>query len=145
MGKIKYNDKILHKSKIIKYFNEEVGQKKLKKILIRFIKKLRKTENIFSAKDLALIESLLSDGFTIPQDFDYEKISKKFSVPSNLLELSKNNEIAFLTLKLVEIIGEDEAYNLDPETIYFITHLLNQSNLKKIRNEILISALPQRS
>ena len=47
MGKIKYNDKILHKSKIIKYFNEEVGQKKLKKILIRFIKKLRKTENIF--------------------------------------------------------------------------------------------------
>ena len=56
---------------------------------------------------------------------------KKFSVPSNLLELSKNNEIAFLTLKLVEIIGEDEAYNLDPETIYFITHLLNQSNLKR--------------
>ena len=51
----------------------------------------------------------------------------------------------FLTLKLVEIIGEDEAYNLDPETIYFITHLLNQNDLKTIRNEILISALPQRS
>ena len=61
------------------------------------------------------------------------------------LQLAKNNESAFLTLKLVEIIGEDEAYNLDPETIYFITHLLNQNNLKKIRNEILISALPQRS
>ena len=52
---------------------------------------------------------------------------------------------AFLVLKIVEIIGEDEAYNLDPETIYFITHLLNQNDLKKIRNEILISALPQRS
>ena len=37
----------------------------------------------------------------------------------------------------MEIIGEDEAYNLDPETIYFITHLLNQNNLRKIRNEIL--------
>ncbi len=146
MGKIKYNDKILHKSKIIKYFNEEVGQKKAQKDFNKIYKKIKKNRKyFFSAKDLALIESLLSDGFTIPQDFDYEKISKKFSVPSNLLELSKNNEIAFLTLKLVEIIGEDEAYNLDPETIYFITHLLNQSNLKKIRNEILISALPQRS
>ena len=40
---------------------------------------------------------------------------------------------------------KDEAYNLDPETIYFITHLLNQNDLKTIRNEILTSALPQRS
>ena len=62
-----------------------------------------------------------------------------------MLELVKSKESAFLTLKLVEIIGEDEAYNLDPETIYFITHLLNQNNLRNIRNEILISALPQRS
>ena len=66
-------------------------------------------------------------------------------MPSNLLELAKNTEPAFLTLKLVEIIGEDEAQNLDPETIYFVTYLLNQNNLKKLRNEILISALPQRS
>ena len=51
----------------------------------------------------------------------------------------------FLTLKIVEIIGEDEPYQLDPETIYFITHLLNEINLKKLRNDILISALPQRS
>ena len=42
----------------------------------------------------------------------------------NLLKLEKTNQSAFLTLKLVEIIGEDEAYNLDPETICFITHLL---------------------
>ncbi|RPH01180.1 MAG: hypothetical protein CBD13_002000 [Candidatus Pelagibacter sp. TMED153] len=70
---------------------------------------------------------------------------KKYEVPSNLLNLSKNNEPAFLTLKIVEIIGEDEPYELDSETIYFITNLLNQTNLKKLRNEILISALPQRS
>ena len=61
------------------------------------------------------------------------------------MQLAKSRESAFLTLKLVEIIGEDEAYNLDSETIYFITHLLNKTNLKKLRNEILISALPQRS
>ena len=76
---------------------------------------------------------------------EYKEITKILKREPNLLELGKSKQSAFLTLKLVEIIGEDEAYNLDPETIYFITHLLNQNNLKKIRNEILISALPQRS
>ena len=35
------------------------------------------------------------------------------------------------TLKIVEIIGEDEPNQLDPETIYFITNLLNKMDLKK--------------
>jgi len=34
--------------------------------------------------------------------------------------------------------------NLDPETIYFITNLLNKLELKVFRNEILSSALPLR-
>jgi hypothetical protein len=59
--------------------------------------------------------------------------------------LVKNQESGFLSLKIVEIIGEDEVVDLDPETIYFITHLLNQLNLVKFRNEILISALPLRT
>ena len=105
----------------------------------------KSNRTFFSAKDLALVESLAKDGFEIPKELDYQEIAKKYSIPSNLLQLAKSRESAFLTLKLVEIIGEDEAYNLDSETIYFITHLLNQNNLKKIRNEILISALPQRS
>ena len=92
-----------------------------------------------------MVESLAKDGFEIPKEFNYQEISEKYNVPANLLKLGKSKESAFLTLKLVEIIGEDEAYNLDPETIYFITHLLNENNLRKIRNEILISALPQRS
>ena len=41
-------------------------------------------------------------------------------------------------------MGEDEPHQLDPETIYFITSLLNETNLIKIRNKVLISALPQR-
>ena len=61
-----------------------------------------------------------------------------------MLELANKDEPAFLTLKIIEIIGEDEPYQLDPETIYFITFLLNQMDLKNIRNEVLISALPQR-
>ena len=123
-----------------------IFHKKAQKDFIKIYKKIKKNRKyFFSAKDLALVESLAKDGFEIPKEFNYQEISKKYNIPSNLLKLGKGNESAFLTLKLVEIIGEDEAYNLDPETIYFITHLLNQNDLKKIRNEILISALPQRT
>ena len=38
--------------------------------------------------------------------------------------IEKKNKMRFLALKIVEIIGEDEPYQLDPETIYFITNLL---------------------
>jgi len=47
-------------------------------------------------------------------------------------------------LKIVEIIGEDDIQNLDPETIYFINRILNELNLIKIRNYILSAALPVR-
>ncbi len=146
LGKIKYDDKILHRSRVIKYFQNEIDQKKAQKDFLKIFKKIKKNRKyFFSAKDLALVESLAKDGFDIPREFDYQEISKQYSIPNDLLKLEKNKESAFLTLKLVEIIGEDEAYSLDPETIYFITHLLNQNNLRKIRNDILISALPQRS
>ena len=62
----------------------------------------------------------------------------------DLLQLIEKIQNAFLSLKIVEIIGEDEPYELDPETIYFITNLLNKMDLIKIRNKVLISALPQR-
>ncbi len=146
LGKIKYDDKVLHKSRLVRYFNEEIDKKKAQKDFIKIYKKIKKNRKyFFSAKDLALVESLVKDNFEIPKELNYKEISKKYNIPSNLLQLAKSKESAFLVLKLVEIIGEDEAKNLDPETIYFITHLLNHNNLKKIRNEILISALPQRS
>ena len=47
-------------------------------------------------------------------------------------------------LKVVEIIGEDKVKDLDPETIYFLNRILNDLNLKKIRNNILSEALPLR-
>ena len=146
LGKIKFDDKILHRSRLLRYFNQEIDQKKAQKDFLKIYKKIKKNKKyFFSAKDIALVESLAKDGFEIPKEFKYQEISKKYNVPSNLLKLKESNESAFLTLKLVEIIGEDEAHNLDPETIYFITHLLNQNNLQKIRNQILISALPLRS
>ena len=66
-------------------------------------------------------------------------------MPSNLLKLIKDNQKAFLALKIVEIIGEDEPHELDSETIYFVTNLLNKMNLVEIRNKIINSALPLRS
>ena len=65
-------------------------------------------------------------------------------MPDNLIKLIKNKQNAFVALKIVEIIGEDEPHQLDSETIYFITSLLNEMSLTKIRNKVLISALPQR-
>mgnify|MGYP001263760103 CR=1 FL=1 len=146
-GKIKYNDKILHKSRVIRQYTEgDTPIKKTQKDLDNVYKKIKRNKKyFFSAKDLSLIESLKVDGITIPKDLDIDKISKKYQVPSNLLQLVKNQESGFLSLKIVEIIGEDEVVDLDPETIYFITHLLNQLNLVKFRNEILISALPLRT
>ena len=48
-------------------------------------------------------------------------------------------------LKIVEIIGEDDVSDLDPETVYFLNRILNELNLKKIRNNILSEALPVRA
>ena len=80
----------------------------------------------------------------IPNNFNYKEQVSKFEVPPNLIQLIENKQNAFLALKIIEIIGEDEPYQLDPETIYFITNLLNEMDLIKIRNKVLISALPQR-
>ena len=59
-------------------------------------------------------------------------------------EMIKYASNAFLALKIVEIIGEDDANILDPETIYFITNILNRAKLTKLRNKVLISSLPFR-
>ena len=145
-GRIKYDDKILHRSRVIKYFTEDQDKKKIQKDFDKIYKKIKKNKKyFFSAKDIALIDSLANDGFKFPKDLDLKKLMAMYKVPENLVQLATNNESAFLTLKIVEIIGEDEIYQLDPETIYFITHILNKINLRKIRNTILISALPLRS
>ena len=146
LGKIKYNDKILHQSKIIKYYVDKENKKKIQKDIKKIFKKISKNRKYFySAKDLALADSLINDGFSLPSIFDYKELSKKYTIPKNLLNLIENNQNAFLALKIVEIIGEDEGYQLDSETIYFITNLLNKMNLKQIRNIVFNSALPLRA
>ena len=146
LGKVKYNDKIIHQSKILKYYVEGESKKKIQKDIDKIFKKISKNKKYFvSAKDLALADSLITDGYTLPSNFKYNELVSKYNVPKNLLQLIDNDQKAFLALKIVEIIGEDEPYQLDPETIYFVTNLLNKMNLVTIRNKVLNSALPLRT
>ena len=144
--KIKFDDKTLHRSKLIRYFYErDYPIKKTQKEFDGIYKKIKRNKNyFFSAKDVAVLESLENDGLKIPKDIDRESLSKNYSVPDSLIDLANKGQKGFLALKIVEIIGEDEVNNLDPETIYFITNLLNKLDLKEFRNEILSTALPLR-
>ena len=68
---------------------------------------------------------------------------KGFGRQRGLQEQSNNDyDDEFLAKIKIEIIVEDKAKNLDPETIYFLTKILNNLNLKKIRNVILSETLP---
>jgi len=144
-GKVKYNDKILHQSKILKYYLEGENKKKVQKDIDKIFKRIAKNKKYFvSAKDLALVDALIKDGFSLPSSFRFDELIKKFDIPKNLLQLIEDDQKAFLALKIVEIIGEDEPHQLDPETIYFVTNLLNKMDLVTIRNKVLNSALPKR-
>ena len=144
--KIKFDDKTLHRSKLIRYFYEkDYPIKKTQKELESIYKKIKRNKNYFySAKDIAVLESLESDGITIPKEINHKGLSENYNIPDSLNDLAEKGEKGYLALKIVEIIGEDEVNNLDPETIYFITNLLNKLDLKEFRNEILSTALPLR-
>ena len=144
--KIKFDNDILHRSKVIRHFlNNEEKSKRTEKDFKTIYKKIKKNKKYFiSIKDIIVLESLKADGFSIPNDLDLGVMSSELSVPKNLQDLASQNQIGLVMLKIVEIIGEDKIVNLDPETIYFLSKILNDLNLKKIRNTILSEALPVR-
>ena len=146
LGKIKYDDKVLHRSKIIKYFTEEnTNKEKANKDFLNVYKKVSKNKKyFFSIKDVILLETLSSDGFKMPKDFDKNPSLRNLTVPANINALVEKEEIGMLMLKLIEIIGTDDIQNLDPETLYFIVNLLNKAEIKKVRNRILNLTLPLR-
>ena len=146
LGKIKFDDKIFHKSKVLKFYTQPGASiQKSQKDLNNVLKKIKKNKKyFFSVKDLALLESLEMDGFKIPKEIDHKNISKQYDIPQGLMDLVKKREIGLLALKFVEIIGEDEISDLDPESIYFITNLLNEAKLIKFRKKVLIASLPLR-
>ena len=146
LGKIKYDDKVLHRSKVIKLFSgENINEDKINKDFIKIYKKISKNKKyFFSIKDVMLLESLFSDGIEMPKDLNIKELTKDLTIPTNINLLVEKGEIGMLMFKLVEIIGSDDVENLDPETLYFIVNVLNKANIKKVRNQILYLTLPLR-
>ena len=140
---IKINNKIIHQSKLLKYFQQNYEIKKFEDDLNKLLKSIKKNKDYkVSIKDLILLESIVSDG---------PKISKKYknmfkfyqsNIPTDIQLMLNNNEIGMVLLRLVEIIGEDDLENLDPDTLYFMTTILNELNLDSIRNKLLLKVLP---
>ena len=146
LGKIKFDDKVLHRSKVIKIFTEDdIKKDKVNKDLESVYKKIKRNKKYFySIKDIMLLETLIADGISIPSDLDVKSLSKDLTIPNTMESLIEEGQIGLFMLKLVEIIGSDDIENLDPETLYFINNLLNKGKIKKVRNQILNLALPLR-
>ena len=144
--KIKFENDIFHRSKILKhFFEDEVKVNRTQKDFKSVYKKIKKNKKYFiSIKDIIVLESLKYDGITLPSDLDYSQLSSELTIPKNLEDLAKQQQVGLVMLKIVEIIGEDDVRDLDPETIYFLNRILNELNLIKIRNNILTAALPNR-
>jgi len=144
---VKFDNDILHRSKVIKHFldnNEKLNR--TEKDFKSVYKKIKRNKKYFiSIKDIVVLESLVADGISLPEDLDYSELSSQLTIPKNLQDLVSQNQIGLVMLKIVEIIGEDNISDLDPETLYFLNRILNNLNLKKIRNNILSEALPVRA
>ena len=141
--KIKINNKIIHQSKILNYFQGKSEIKKLEKDLGDVLKNVKKNKKYFvSNKDLMLLESVISDGVQIPKKYSNLFDLNQSNIPNDINLLINNNEIGLVLLRLVEFIGEDELTDIGPETLYFMVSILNKLNLDKIRNDILIKVLP---
>ena len=64
------------------------------------------------------------------------------NIPTDIQLLLNNQEVGMILLRLVKIIGEDDLENLDPDSLYFMTSILNELNLDQIRNNLLLKVLP---
>ena len=141
--KIKYNDDLLHQSKLIKYFIGDYNQTKIEKDLNNFLKKIKKDKKYsISKKDIILIESLKSDGIKIDKKYDNLYKILDSEMPTDIQVMINNNELASTILRIIEVIGQDELSTLDEDTLFFIISALNQLNIDSIRNKILLKVLP---
>ena len=141
--KIKYNEDLIHQSKLLKYFDGEYNISKTEKDLNNYLKKIRKNKKyVLSKKDIILIESLKSDGIKIDKKYSnlYEILESE--MPTDIQVMINNNEMASTILRLIEVIGQDSLEALDEDTLFFIISALNQLNIDTIRNKILLKVLP---
>jgi len=143
LKKIKINNKIIHQSKLINYLRGNTSFDDAQKDINDVLKKIKKNKKYFiSTKDIILLESLKSDGIKFDKKYDslYEVDSS--NMPSDINDLIKNDEVGFVLLRLVQILGQDNFEDLGSETLFFIVSALNQLNIDKLRNKILLKVLP---
>tara|TARA_A100001015_G_scaffold245422_1_gene281356 strand:+ start:189 stop:1958 length:1770 start_codon:yes stop_codon:yes gene_type:complete len=141
--KIKYNEDLIHQSKLLKYFDGEYNISKIQKDLNNYLKKIKKNKKyVLSKKDIILIESLKSDGIKIDKKYSnlYEILDSE--MPTDIQVMINNNEMASTILRLIEVIGQDNLEALDEDTLFFIISALNQLDIDTIRNKILLKVLP---
>jgi len=140
---IKINNKVIHQSKLLKYFEDQYDIEKVEEDLNKLLKSIKKNKDYnVSIKDLILLESLVSDGILIKKKYKNIFQFDQSNIPTDIQLLINNDEVGMVLLRMVEIIGEDDLENLDPDTLYFMTTILNQLNLDSIRNNILLKVLP---
>ena len=143
LNNIKINNKILHQSKLINYFKEDIPIKKFTKDLNDFLKKVKKNKKyFFSKKDVILVESFKSDGIKVSDKYKNLYKIDESEMPSDIQILINNKDMATAMLRIVEVIGQDELKDIDEDTIYFIINTLNQFNIDLLRNKILLKVLP---
>ena len=141
---IKFNNKILHQSKLLNYFIKDLQIDVISKETNEMLKKIKADKKYtFTSKDKILMDSLIYDGVKLQKKYQnlYERDP---DVPTDLQVLVNNLDTGMILLRLAEIIGEDEINDLGTETLYFITTVLNQANLDGIRNKMLLKVLPNK-
>jgi len=145
--KIKFNNNIIHRSKLLKYFiDEKYKMKNLEKDLESVYKKIKKNKDyFFSIQDIILLESLKADGIKIPRKIEKLYSLEGLTTPQNLYDLNERNEQGLFLLNIIEMVGEDKFVDLDADTLYFIISSLNKFNFKKLRNNIITKSFPERS
>ena len=141
--KIKYNNKILHQSKLVNYFNGDYAKSKIEEDLNKFLKKIKKDKKYFlSKKDIIFLEALKSDGIKISKKYQNLYKVNKSEMPSDIQRMIDNNEIGAALLRIIEVIGPEKIEDIDDDTVYFIINTLNQLNTDLIRNKLLLKVLP---
>ncbi len=141
--KIKYNNDVLHQSKLINYFNKDYSKSKIEKDVGNFLSKIKKNKKyLLSKNDIIFLESLKSDGIVIDKKYDDLYEINESEIPTDIQVMINNNEKGAALLRIAEVIGEDKIERMDEDTMYFIITTLNQLNIDKIRNKILLQVLP---
>ena len=141
-SKIKFNNKIIHQSKLLNYFLNKTSLPKIEKETNDLLRKIKKNKKYsFSNKDILMLESLKSDGVKISKKYN-KLYDHKSNLPAEINSFIINGETGIVLLKLVEIIGKEEVENLDTNSITFLVEIMNELKIVNLRNEILLKVLP---